>query len=307
MLDPIVHRISLFLVCLFLLLFSQSVYALKFEPYVPDKSNPARKVLLIRDCDVSVKDDCQEENEKRFSFGDAEILRAFLSTDRFAEIWIYSGGGDLEEGVKIGRLLREKRQFVRVPYGKRCISACTVAYLGGFLRTIDPGASYEMHAYSSLSRGVSSQFIHNMDNNPEQTLREWALEEAREGREWAGKLMVYFQEMLNGQPNRAAIKAATVGKITQSLPYFYDGRLQQDVARFKIARELALQEIAMKIERESMAIAIEDLKAVQDTLGKRAPDAIKILEIKFTSRITDTAKLNRSTLREMGFINVRFR
>ncbi|MBA3756591.1 MAG: hypothetical protein H0X02_10340 [Nitrosomonas sp.] len=144
-----------------------------------------------------------------------------------------------------------------------------------------------------------------MKVDPELTLATLALHHAKNGRKWAAKLMIYFQEMLNGEPNKAAINAATMDKLTKSLPYLRDGRLQQDIAGFRAGQVMALQEIIMAMERESMALAIDDLKAVQDTLGKRAPAAIKMLEIMFTSRITGTASLNETTLREMGFVNVR--
>lgn len=297
------RKVSFYLVGLILLVFCQSGYALQFIPYVPDESKPERKILLIRDCQDSESYKC-EKHETRFSQGDAVFLRKILKSNNYAEIWLNSGGGNLLEGVEIGRILREKKQFVRVANGMYCVSACTVAFLGGMLRTIDPGARYEVHAYSGVLFGLPDGAMEEMKVDPELTLKKYAYENAKDGRIWAARLMIYFQEMLNGKPNKAAIVAA-LGKLTEPLPYLMDGRLQQDIARFRTGQVMALQEIIMAMERESMALAIDDLKTVQDTLGKRAPAAIKMLEIMFTSRITGTALLNETTLREMGFVNVR--
>lgn len=42
-----------------------------------------------------------------------------------------SKGGVLEEGIRMGRLLRQKGIATRVHAGKRCLSACALAFLGG--------------------------------------------------------------------------------------------------------------------------------------------------------------------------------
>jgi len=297
-------KVSSYLGGVILLICSQLGYALEFIVHAPDKDNPDRKILLIRDCKDSATYKC-EEHETQFFSGDSVSLRKILKANSYAEIWLNSNGGNLMEGVEIGRILREKKQFVRVPNGGRCVSACTVAFLGGILRTVDPEARYEVHAYSTVLVQVPPEDILRMKVDPELTLESLAREHAKDGRKMAKILMIYFQEMLNGEPNKVAVDAATVGKLSKPIPYLRDGRLQQDVARFQAGQVLALQEIIMTMERESMALAIEDLKAVQDTLGKRASAAIRMLEIMFTSRIMGTALLNESTLREMGFVNVR--
>lgn len=304
MLIPFTRRMFLFIGGLILFITCQSGYALKFDILTPYQDKPDRKILLIRDCVDSKTIRCKDD-EKGFYPGDSKKLRGYLNSNRFAEIWLNSNGGNLHEGVEIGRILRERRQFVRIPDGMRCVSACTVAFLGGFLRTIEPGASYEVHAYSRVYETISEQVLHSMKIDPEFTLANQAHQNFETGRMWAEILMTYFQEMLNGKPNKTAIRAATIGKNNNKIPYLSDGSLQRDLSRFKKEGIVALQDIIMRMERDSMELAINDLKAVQNTLGRRADAAIKILEIMFTSRITGTAVLNQSTLREMGFINVR--
>jgi hypothetical protein len=290
----VMRKICFSLGC-FLLLCSELSYSLEM---ISGEDKTGRQILLLRDCRDTGTQKC-EDYEKRIHKGDADRLKQVLVSNHFTEIWLASNGGDLMEGIEIGKILREKKQFVRVPSGARCVSACTVAFLGGVLRTIDQNATYEVHAYTSPIKDIPE-----MEVDPELILEMLAKHHAKDGREMAATLMIYYQKMLNGEPNEEAIRAATIGRLNKPIPYLQDGRLQRDITRFRSEKNVALQEIWMNMERESMALAIEDLKAVQNNLGKRAAGAIRILEIMFTSRITGTASLNRSTLREMGFVNV---
>ncbi len=160
------------------------------------------------------------------------------------------------------------------------------------------------------------------------------MKETASGLCWAQQLMIYFQDMINGQPDQqAVIRALGLGSIprlarrclynddyTRAVfrlysdrhlalpPYLVNGHVRRDAARIRSEINKAVaQEIYMGLERTSMAFAIGKLKAAQEQLGARAEHAIKMLEIMFTSRITGVAPLNQTTLREMGYVNVRAR
>jgi hypothetical protein len=64
------------------------------------------------------------------------------------EVWLSSPGGNLEQGEAMGRVLRRRGLMVRVPTGRACISACTIAFLGGQVRAVDHGAYYGIHMFS---------------------------------------------------------------------------------------------------------------------------------------------------------------
>ena len=138
-----------------------------FEP----KQVAGKKILLVRDCGVIKGELCisngsdpryreyqcgaifsEKQKElcetymKHFSRGDAKILENILNRVAFDEIWLYSGGGNLDEGIAIGELFQRLQVTVRVPDKAYCVSACTIAFLGGFFRFIDEGASYEVHS-----------------------------------------------------------------------------------------------------------------------------------------------------------------
>src|SRR5258705_13190166 len=93
-------------------------------------------ILWVRDCGKQgFKDKSCQEFQTAFSKGDADRLRLAISS-KYTEVWLVSGGGNLDEGVKVGEVLRAAQATVRVPRGYRCVSACTVAFLGGAFRVI---------------------------------------------------------------------------------------------------------------------------------------------------------------------------
>lgn len=71
-------------------------------------------------------------------------------TGSYAEVWLCSGGGVVEQGKKIGRELQRARAKVRIPDGYFCASSCTIITLGGYLRIIEDGAEFIVHAASSF-------------------------------------------------------------------------------------------------------------------------------------------------------------
>jgi hypothetical protein len=80
--------------------------------------------------------------------GDADRLAAAIArAGRVDEIWWDSPGGDAAEGPKLGRVTRHAHLATRVPAGFQCISSCTLAFLGGIVRNVDPGGAYGVHTF----------------------------------------------------------------------------------------------------------------------------------------------------------------
>lgn len=76
--------------------------------------------------------------EGTIDVGAAERLAPLLDSDP-DEIWFDSPGGDIREALLIGRALRARRAFTRIPAGARCVGACAEAFLGGVAREVDEG------------------------------------------------------------------------------------------------------------------------------------------------------------------------
>jgi hypothetical protein len=63
------------------------------------------------------------------------------------EIVLFSPGGDLEEGLQIGRIIRREKLSTRVPRGAMCASACNFMFMGGVVRSVDLGAEFVVHMF----------------------------------------------------------------------------------------------------------------------------------------------------------------
>ncbi|MDP3739087.1 MAG: hypothetical protein Q8R02_16960 [Hyphomonadaceae bacterium] len=103
-----------------------------------------------------------------FTIDTPEALRAFLKRSVYSPdtvIYLNSLGGDLGAGMEVGKVIREAHlntgvarnsrdalqantidleAFSRV-YPGYCVSACSLAFLGGVSRDVKPGATYAVH------------------------------------------------------------------------------------------------------------------------------------------------------------------
>jgi hypothetical protein len=221
-------------------------------------------------------------------------------------VWFASGGGALVEGVQVGEVLRQRRIKVRVPDGAICASSCTVAFMGGLIRSIDPNGSFLVHSASSVMGGVQSAAESTMLRDPQLALAARADEEYTDGKAWAAVLVAYFQTMLNGRPDKSAIERAVEAGPAR-LPYVTNGDLDRDARKIRADGAMVTQEIVMSLERRGIAQAIENLKPSIAALGPRAAPAIQMLQTMYTSSILGVAELSPQTLYELGYVNVRAR
>lgn len=103
-----------------------------------------------------------------FTVDTPDALRAFLKRSIYTPdtvIYLNSLGGDLGAGMEVGKIIREEHlntgvarntrdpsqantidleAFSRV-YPGYCVSACSLAFLGGVSREVKPGATYAVH------------------------------------------------------------------------------------------------------------------------------------------------------------------
>jgi hypothetical protein len=80
-----------------------------------------------------------------------ELTRAMRQPGGINEVFLNSPGGDSVEGEKMGRLMRELGIPTRIASGAFCVSACSVAFLGGVFRTVEPGGTYSVHMFSNFA------------------------------------------------------------------------------------------------------------------------------------------------------------
>ncbi len=84
--------------------------------------------------------------------GDAERLTRQLASKPYKEVWLYSNGGSVTAGIDVGLALRDVTATVRVPRGRDCISACTIAFMGGRWRYVDDPFSFKVHSASAFTK-----------------------------------------------------------------------------------------------------------------------------------------------------------
>lgn len=134
------------------------------------------------------------------SAGDGERLQVFLaSAGRVDEVWLDSGGGDAAEGPRIGRVIRRARLGTRVPAGFECHSSCTLAFLGGVVRNIEPGGAYGVHTFYNrrlLDNLISVQRENRSDpDEADREMRRYLHEREQGNALLAAEWQQYVQEM----------------------------------------------------------------------------------------------------------------
>ncbi|HMR32240.1 MAG TPA: hypothetical protein PKA13_15730 [Geminicoccaceae bacterium] len=82
--------------------------------------------------------------------GDADrVERAIREAGRVDEVWLRSDGGNLNEGMEIGRLLRRHGLAARVPSEAVCASACVYVLAGAPLRAVDGDGRVGVHMFTA--------------------------------------------------------------------------------------------------------------------------------------------------------------
>jgi hypothetical protein len=85
-----------------------------------------------------------------FERGDASRLEALLRRTPNVQVIVFrSPGGVADEGMAVGRVIRRAGIATHLPANTQCASACTYAYLGGTVRTMEQGARYGVHIFSA--------------------------------------------------------------------------------------------------------------------------------------------------------------
>ena len=69
------------------------------------------------------------------------------------EIWLRSPGGDAVTGNQAGLLIRKAGLATRIPAGWACFSACNFVFMGGAVRSVDPGGVFMVHMFTVTADG----------------------------------------------------------------------------------------------------------------------------------------------------------
>jgi len=85
-------------------------------------------------------------------------LEAYIKrTSSYDEVWMCSSGGSVKGGIDLGWALNRAKATVRTTKNYSCVSACTIAAMGGYARIIEPDGHFIIHASSRfMSFGYDS-------------------------------------------------------------------------------------------------------------------------------------------------------
>ena len=109
---------------------------------------PDRPIVVVVEGSLAAFD------EDQFAAKTAPLSSAFVAFS--------SEGGSLAAGLRIGEAIRRKRFSTIVPDGRRCASACALAWLGGVERFIGTSGKISFHAaYDAASdeSGVGTAIV----------------------------------------------------------------------------------------------------------------------------------------------------
>jgi hypothetical protein len=78
-------------------------------------------------------------------------LEQALDDFRGQEIRLRSPGGNARVGNLAGRLIHQRGLVTRIPAGWACASACAFMFMGGIVRSVDPGGLVMVQMFTHLS------------------------------------------------------------------------------------------------------------------------------------------------------------
>jgi len=86
---------------------------------------------------------------------DALVARLQAALDKYKpeEIWIRSPGGNAEVGNQAGLVIRKAGIPTHIPNGWACFSACNFVFMGGPIRSVEPGGLFVVHMFTFTSDG----------------------------------------------------------------------------------------------------------------------------------------------------------
>jgi hypothetical protein len=260
-------------------------------------------ILLLRDCrgpncrpwetQFNVAEEGYEGDAVRL---DRELSRRDI---HYKEVWLQSGGGHLNEGLAVGRVLRQHGATVRVPMRATCASSCTVAFLGGLFRLIDDSTSFVVHSASSVMSGLDESTALAARQGRFRDFYDRAQARACER---SLELLQHFQQSLlllkgvTAPPPRVGADRCRPGNA------YSESAEGTDAKRVEVEGLGAAQAILMRLERESMLAALTSWRAQVALLGERAGPAIRMVEAMYDTSILDGSDLNHETLLRLGYV-----
>jgi hypothetical protein len=83
----------------------------------------------------------------------ARLQAALEKNKPVDEIWLRSPGGNAEVGNQAGLIIRKAGIPTHIPNGWACFSACNFVFMGGPIRSVEPGGLFVVHMFTFTADG----------------------------------------------------------------------------------------------------------------------------------------------------------
>ena len=126
-----------------------------------DPKNPTCPIDLNWSTYPAMKFTPQKKDGRTVLFGEGMIddglvarLQAAIEKNKpVDEIWLRSPGGNAEVGNKAGMVIRKAGIPTHIPNGWACFSACNFLFMGGPIRSVEPGGLFVVHMFTFTGDG----------------------------------------------------------------------------------------------------------------------------------------------------------
>lgn len=244
------------------------------------------------------------------------VSRGLQQTARYREVWLNSPGGLVSEAFKIGLAFKRLGSTAVVPKHPQvhCVSACTIMILGAYNRTVEPGATFMIHAKSAFMNVDGTDKANAVATWAElaahvaedaSRLIDVAQEITDEERASSTAYVGYVATALGGRPNSALL--AQIASQPLAGPY---GRgapeprsLERDVAMLNVQGVQAFQELLTQAELRAMRLMHGRMIERESELGVGAKVALRIFQANLACRIQDVCLLASHQLESLGYHN----
>lgn len=240
---------------------------------IPDK--PSGAILAVHD-------EFGPTDGPRFK---TELESCLVKHRAITRIEFTSDGGNVEAAFEIAQTIADYRFHTHVPAGSRCISACTLAFLGGIRRTIHPNGSYEVHGFTGFSSGGEAGFacnllktVRKLPQLSQEKVRKVYSEDSENAEALAKEVPHLNSQLLELQSRIAQLNQNAEALLCNFLGVYIQGRLQE-------------------IERDSALLSRRWMQMVQQ---RRVSS--KLLDHIFATTTSGVRPLTRQELEELAVI-----
>jgi hypothetical protein len=226
------------------------------------------------------------------------------------EIWLYSQGGNLEEGLEIGRMIHARKLATHIIAGQRCVSACNFIFMGGVIRYVDSGAAFVVHMFSDNESDDLLQDLSEPPHSYQTLLKKYS---SMDINDLINEVVALYPDF---KPTPESFQAALKSEKQKNASEDNEDLLDLDALEDLITDYNNTHKDAQVNEHNVIrqVVLSEDVKRIQMSSAQTSAEIARYLtemglSLKFLTRFAtihndDPTPLTRDELREFNVINI---